>query len=223
MTVYNQHGARFGFTLIELLVVISIISLLIAILLPALASAREAGRRAKCLSGMRQIGMQASIYTQDNKNWMLCNYDASKEWNERTWLRTLKKWHLGQSYGNETFYQCPSGLDEIRGAPDYSNYAYCKRYGTLTSAGVPNPNNAYRMRKLDDCVKPTKSAMMIDSACLTNELEQCTYDFNESTITLLRYDARHNETFNVLWLDGHAGSKIPGQMPLSEAVGVWLN
>src|SRR5699024_11097502 len=45
----------YGFTLIELLVVVSIISLLIAILLPALAAAREAARSLQCLSQQRQI------------------------------------------------------------------------------------------------------------------------------------------------------------------------
>jgi prepilin-type N-terminal cleavage/methylation domain-containing protein/prepilin-type processing-associated H-X9-DG protein len=222
MSYQHRPSVTAGFTLIELLVVISIISLLIAILLPALASARESGRRAKCLSGMRQIGIQASIYSQDNRNWMLCNYDPSKEWNDRTWLRTLKQWHLGKSYGNETFYQCPSGSDEIRTSPDYSNYAYCKRYGTLTSAGVPTPNNAYRMRKVDACYKPTLSSMVIDSKCLTYELEQCTYDYSGALQSLLRYDDRHNQTFNVLWIDGHASSKIPGEMSEKESIGYWL-
>src|SRR5207245_618060 len=54
-----------GFTLIELLVVIAIIAILAALLLPALAAAREAGRKAACLSNLRQIGIAIHGYAPD--------------------------------------------------------------------------------------------------------------------------------------------------------------
>lgn len=57
-----------AFTLIELLVVMSIISLLISILLPALAKTREAAQRTRCLTGLRQNLMGMHAYAADSKN-----------------------------------------------------------------------------------------------------------------------------------------------------------
>lgn len=73
---------RRGFTLIELLVVIAIIALIVTLLLPALGSAREEGKIAKCLSNMRQIGLFHQMYLEQESG---------------------PTWHLMFNYGGQSF------------------------------------------------------------------------------------------------------------------------
>jgi prepilin-type N-terminal cleavage/methylation domain-containing protein len=55
-----------GFTLVELLLVVGIIAVLVALLLPAIAKARESSRRTQCMSNLRQLGSAMMLYTSEH-------------------------------------------------------------------------------------------------------------------------------------------------------------
>src|SRR5262245_58884682 len=68
---FRRPGAqRRAFTLIELLVVIALIVILVALLLPALAGAKEQGRRTSCKNSMRQFILGVMMYADDNEQFL---------------------------------------------------------------------------------------------------------------------------------------------------------
>jgi len=85
-----------GFTLIELLVVIAIIAILMSILLPALNRAREQGKRAVCLSNLKNLTLAWIMYADDNDD-KIVNGDTEEYSSDRVHNRcwVLKDWASG--------------------------------------------------------------------------------------------------------------------------------
>ena len=79
-----ETSNRSGFTLVELLVVIGIIALLIALLIPALSSARQAALRTKCLANIRSMELAQMIYASQLHNLLVDpgdgSYDPQDSW-----------------------------------------------------------------------------------------------------------------------------------------------
>jgi prepilin-type N-terminal cleavage/methylation domain-containing protein/prepilin-type processing-associated H-X9-DG protein len=78
-------SARRAFTLIELLVVIAIIAILMAILMPALQRAREGGKRAACLSNLKQITLAWNMYADENGDKLVNGATGFSNYSNTTW------------------------------------------------------------------------------------------------------------------------------------------
>ncbi|MBW7906360.1 MAG: prepilin-type N-terminal cleavage/methylation domain-containing protein [Phycisphaerae bacterium] len=103
-----------AFTLIELLVVVAIIALLLAVLLPNLAAAREQGRRAKCLGNLKNIATGSVLYAQEDAKNMIIPMHAGI-WQNQWAFGNYLWWRLAgpASFGGRTAVQPVGNINNL--------------------------------------------------------------------------------------------------------------
>jgi len=140
----TNENSKSGFTLIELLVVVTIISVLIALLLPALSSAREQARMIVCGNNARQINYAFQEYTNTWNGWFMpcivyqgeINGQWGTSWTNGLFLKGLVQ--------DKKVFRCPNHMPRFQSSEEYlRSYAL---NGFLTI-------NSYcgNLKKIDNC------------------------------------------------------------------------
>jgi len=143
--VPERRGAGAAFTLIELLVVIAVIALLIGLILPGLRMAREAGRQAKCLSNLRQVGISSNYYAEEKRDFI--PREGYGNYGRAGWAIDLRPYIDDKIAANDTgdprddyndqfvdalYYRCPSRK------PDLHNLHYVVNAVPFLAPGDPD-------------------------------------------------------------------------------------
>jgi prepilin-type N-terminal cleavage/methylation domain-containing protein len=174
----SSRSARKAFTLIELLVVISIISLLIAILLPALSKAQDAAKTTNCMSTLRMIGTANHMFADERRGYFSPHFGVTAPagfWSSLGCVATpagvsnfnhLEEMRSYMSVStnddtrrrNEDGFICPS-LPKPPTGSSVNHYAYNPYVASDTPGGPKNVANKWGLKR-DNCVKPSQYVLM---------------------------------------------------------------
>lgn len=165
-SIQPARFARTGFTLIELLVVIAIIAILAAMLLPALASAKQKAHQIKCVNGMRQVGLAATMYGNDFNNHLPYGFMMG---GRTGYGIDMEAWSalLGTKGGGYTnFATCPATRTMTNGqdVSSYSANGNIPRFAADSDLVVtPSTALSYPLKKFSDSKVPTRTCLALDA------------------------------------------------------------
>ena len=185
-----------SFTLIELLVVIAIIAILAAILMPALSSARERGKNAKCISNQKGIYGLFLIYTDVNN----CFPDTKGDTPPVPWAYQISGGQKNIVVSG--FWGCPSAQVQLNIKDNTEMMRTMRRnYTTVATLGVD-------IKKPEKIKRPAITPVVVDSGKDQSMWSLSGWDdMNNASKEFIRYN--HADKCNVVWLDGHAEQEIP--------------